>query len=480
MELIKRHYEKIILLALSLVSIFAVWRMTQIVETTKEVKDSDLEIRIPPPDQESLTEKLARYRKATEEKNAEAIAALNEDSDFADFLKTKMFRADYFIDANKISWEPFGFRDARWKNYFSDLLQIFNMAKCPECECGIPIYCFRNSHKCVICGVTLDTPPAKIRKRRRRTPEDLDGDGIPNDREKGFAMDENYAGDALLDADGDGFSNRFEIMVSNTDPRNPTSCPPLWRRLRFRGMSKVKLPIELTSVNVGKSNDPKTWTVSIESSERDLRTGRLKRQETECRIGETLKFEGRTYEVTNIETLMEKDTGGMERKRYAVTLKMVSGDEKYKSQLHELRLVFGQPVYSPDLRVVLEDIGCPEDADGKRYYARRGEKRDEAIYILRPGEAFEIGGTSDRGPGRNVIREFYKLESFDERNMVANLSRLQVRAGEDPTKDREGVPMIVTRNSDIEEDDWVTIPTDKPTGDSSQSGAPSRRRRTRE
>ena len=60
MELIKRHYEKIILLALSIVSVLAVWRMTEVLAKTKEVKESDLEINIPPADYVPLSEMLKK------------------------------------------------------------------------------------------------------------------------------------------------------------------------------------------------------------------------------------------------------------------------------------------------------------------------------------------------------------------------------------------------------------------------------------
>ena len=486
MELIKRHYEKIILLALSIISIFAVWRMTSIMEKTKEVKDSDLEIRIPPPDQVSLIQK-EKNRAELEKQHAAALAGrdaeaaqriaeelkqLDEDEDFKRYRATGKFDADTIIAARKLVWTK---AERRNPNYSSDLLRVFNMARCPECECGIPIYCFRISNKCPICGVHLDPPPARIRKRRRRTPEDLDGDGIPNDVEKSRGMDERYAGDALLDPDGDGFSSRYEILVSNTDPQSPTSHPPLWRRLRFKGMSKVKLDISITSVSPGKSADPKMWTVSIETKERDVRTGRLRTREQECRIGGKLMFEGRTYTVTNIEPLSEKDERGVERKSYAVTLKSTATGTGGASSLDELRLVFGQPTYSNDLRVVLEDIGVPADPDGKRYYVTRGNKT-EAVYILRRGGMFDIGGTSDRGPARNVVREFYRLDDFDERARTARLS-WRVRVGEFSAKDADGSDIIVTKDSGIEEDDWVTIPTDRPTTPASTGGTPSRRRR---
>ena len=485
MEFIKRHYEKLILLALSIVSAFAVWRMSEVIGETKNVKDSDLEIDIPAADQVSLKQKKAELDK----KNAELKAAraeankvksdenkekvkelegeikkLRDDNSFSDYLKTKEFDPQTLIAQTRLSWERSTPRSGDRKNYHSDLVDIFKMAECPHCHYGVPYYCFTTSHKCLICGGELKSPPAKIKKRRRPTPDDLDGDGINNDNEIRYGLDPKDPSDALLDADGDGFSNLYEINVSNTDPRNPTSCPPLWRRLRFKKMAKIKLPIQISGIDVGKNPDPKTWEASIKLEFRDPRTGKLRKREQDCKIGDTLNFDGRKYVLSSIERLFEKDDNGIERKKDIVTLKMVAENDRDKSETHELKLVFGQPVYSPDLRVVLEDIGVPADPDGMRYYAVRGG-RQEAVFELRRGEVFEMGGVSDRGSARNVPKVAYVLVDFDEKAKVAQLALARNRnnaGGEkESERDEQGVPMEVTWESYIVEDEWVFIPTDR-------------------
>ena len=501
MEFIKRHYEKLILLALSIISAFAVWRMSEVMSETKNVKDSDLEIDIPAADQVSLKQKKADLDKKSAELTAARAEAkkvksdenrdkvkelegevrkLRDDKDFSDFLKTREFDPQTMVAQTRLSWERSTPRSADRKNYHSDLVDIFKMAECPHCHYGVPYYCFTTSHKCLICGGELKSPPAKIKKRRKPTPDDLDGDGINNDNENRYGLDPKDPSDALLDADGDGFSNLYEINVSNTDPRNPTSCPPLWRRLRFKKMAKIKLPIQISGIDVGNNPDPKTWEASIKLEFRDPRTGKMRKREQDCKIGDTLRFDGRKYMLTSIERLFEKDDNGIERKKDVVTLKMIAEDESEKSQVHELKLIFGQPVYSPDLRVVLEDIGVPADSDGTRHYTVRGG-RQEAVFELRRGEVFEMGGISDRGSARNVPKTAYVLTDFDEKGKVAQLAsaRNRNRGGNDKEleRDEQGVPMEVTSESYIVEDEWVYIPSERPDNEKSKTNNAPRTRR---
>ena len=505
MEFIKRHYEKLILLALSIVSFLAVWHMSGVVSMTQAVRPEDLEIRIvPDADQVSLAQKSEKYeginrslndsKTTAEEKQKlrEEKKKLGEDKDFVDYYSaTNKYSSATIIEKSRLVWNRTVPHSAARKNYHTDLLEVFPMAICPHCNYGVPLYCFRkhedgSGNKCVICGELLKDPPQKIKKRRRLSPDDSDGDGITNDNEARYNLNAKDPGDALLDYDGDGFSNLYEINVSNTDPRNPTSCPPLWRRLRYRGLAKIKLPIQISSIDVN-SPDRKNWEASIKLEVRDPKTGRLRRREQDCKIGDTLNFDGRKYVVADIERQLEKDDRGVERKKDTVTLKMVAESETEKAQMHELKLVFGQPVYSPDLRVVLEDIGVPEEdvpddpnlsksEQVKRFYQVRGGKK-KAIFELRVGETFEMGGVSNSGSARNVPKETYKLKSFDEKAKVAQLSRVKNRNSDedDLDKDNQNVLMEVTADSYIVEDEWVAMPSDRPAEEKKQENT----RRTR-
>lgn len=481
MDFITRHYEKLILLALSVISILAVWHMTQVMEKTKEVKDSDLEIRIPPPDYKPLEQLEKDYAQAKKDK--EDLKPFEENADFTIFRTTGRFDAAKQIEDSKLKWQRAPARNKSWTHYSSDLVDIFKMAFCPHEKDkddlaipvhGIPYYCLTDSHQCVICGRELKSPPAKIKKRRMPTPDDIDGDGIPNSAELSAGLDPKDPNDALLDADGDGFSNRYEVVVG-TDPRNPTSCPPLWRRLRFKEMAKIELPIRLTGL-AGDSADPKEWEVAIKLGVRN-RQGRLVMRDRYYKIDDMLEFDGSKYRVKNIERGTAKDAHGTAKEKYTVTLEEVLEDGEGTPR--KLTMSYGEPTYSSDLRVVLEDIGVPADpVDGKRYWARGRNGREEAVFKLRRGELFEVQGTSNVGSARNVVPASYRLMNFDEIGKTATLAVGRVQEGENATLDPEQVPMIVTEFGFIEEEDWVIAPTDRP-DEKKNTGKDQRGRRNR-
>ena len=518
MEFIKRHYEKLILLALAVVTIYAVWNMSGVMNKTREeVRPEDLEILPLRADQVSLENRSLILKKAESDlettkrelKNAEKkletanrqlaakkddekvqekvneleseknklesdrnklegeIKRAKENAALVDYLATKKFAPEALIAQNRLQWAP-KYTGAQIDNH-CDLVRVLQMAECPHCNYVVPIYCFKNTHKCAICGKELKSPPDKIKKRRLDFDiNDSDGDGIPDEKEERYKMDPKDAADALLDPDGDGFSNRYEINSESNDgetnPLDPTSCPPLWRRLRFKRVARVKLPITISGIDVNSPNRD-NWEVSIKFDVRNPKTGRLVTNDSYYKVGDTFRFDGRKYMVSSIERKVEKDKD-TERRKDIVTLKMVPENESEKSQVHELTLVYGQPVFSSDERVVLEDVGVPEDptvqdefGDNRYYTLRRGKRK--AIFELRPGEVFEMGGVSDIGPAARVPKATYVLKSFDEKKKTAQLSRVRARGtnpDENLDNDEKGEPMVVTAAGFIEEEDRVALP----------------------
>lgn len=436
MEFLRRHYEKLILLALAIISIITVLHLVSIVGRTKEVKDSDLKIPTRQPDYEV------------------------HDAKSAEFVTPRLIAGTALLwpeSQGRIKDENGRPKDDDSNRNFSDLVKVFKMARCPHCSKIVPFYYF-SDRNCPECGKELKTPTnvGKPRRIRMITGDDSDGDGINDADEQRLGLNSGDPSDALFDMDGDGFSNLYEIE-NNFDPRIPNSCPPLWYRLRFRGVDRVELPIRLTSVDTGGQEDKNRWDALIKMQRRNSR-GQLIWRDSSYNIGDTLQFDGRDYRVAEmssdrkVQKVRNADGSEIEKTvdNSSVTLIETSNgdDEAKKVKPEKLVLTVGQPVYSPDRRVILEDIGIPADENGRR-----------PVYGLREGDKFTIGGIHGIPGGNRVIPLTLKLVRFDENAKTALLENARSRSGADASLDKNGMRMLVTAMSEIPEDLWVTPAT---------------------
>lgn len=419
MEFLKRHYEKLILLALSVISIITVLHLMSIVDRTKEVKDSDLKIPTRSPDYEA------------------------HDPESSDFNAAQLFGDTALVWRESQS----RLKDEESNNYFSDLVRVFKMARCPHCGKIVPFYYFSGKN-CPECGNELKTPVNTGRRRIRTISEDdSDGDGISDEDEKRYGLNQDDPADALFDADGNGFSNAYEVE-NNFDPRLPNNCPPLWYRLRVRGVDRVELPIRLTSVDTGGKSDPAGWDALIKLQRRNS-AGKLVWSDSSYSIGDQLNLGDRIYRVEKI-TVGGKESrdGGNAPEASTVLLREVLDDSGAASvKPEELLLVEGKPVYSPDSRIILEDIGVPADEKGQR-----------TVYALRVGDRFNIGGIPGTKGARAVAVQTFRLVKYDEKKQIAILEDVRSRAA-DPSLDKQGRQMAVTTASEIPEDMWVNAPS---------------------
>ena len=416
---------------------------------TKEIKDSDLKIPTRQPDYEV------------------------HDAKAADFVTPRL------ISDTALSWPESRSRlqDEDSRNVFSDLVKVFKMARCPHCGRIVPFYYF-SDRRCPECGKELKTPTniGKPRRIRMITGDDSDGDGISDVDEQRFGLNSGDPSDALFDMDGNGFSNLFEAE-NNFDPRMPNSCPPLWYRLRFRGVDRVELPIRLTSIDTGGQSDKSKWDALIKMQRRNSR-GQLIWRDSSYNIGDTLRFDGREYRVDSmsadrkVQKVRNSDGSEIEKtvdNSSLVLVEVLNGDEEAeKVQPEKLLLTVGQPVYSSDRRVILEDVGIPADENGRR-----------PVYGLREGDKFTIGGVPGVPGGNRVIPQTLKLVRFDENAQTALLENARSRSGADASLDKNGRRMLVTAMSEIPEDLWVTPPTVGEQNKNAEQNDPSQRRRPR-
>lgn len=392
MEFLKRNYEKVILFAFFLLFIgLMVWIM-RYVDVSSEVSEEDL-----------------NFRKAVADH-------VNVDANL------KELNPDWMWRNNNMDWRKSVARHKEDKalcNQFSDLVQMFPLAYCPSCKPTsqnvgldqkflIPRAAFGS--KCPRCLKDLDKVEEHKQTRvRRKSESDKDGDGIPNDKEKEFGLDENNTADALFDKDGDGFSNLYEFE-NGTDPRITTNHPPFWHRLVVLDIAERPLPFIAMGVNENDSKDKKKWEIQI-NEERPGRTRPISRF---LAIGDTIRIEKREYVIKDVESRFrteKKQVAGIEGgtdlrvniSRIFLEEVVDDSDLKHKKK-DKLVMTVGSQLKSSDKRPRFRDTGMPAD------------KQEFEVKI---GNTFRVG--LPRPTGRRSPFDEYKLVAVDAEKKTATL-----------------------------------------------------------
>lgn len=170
--------------------------------------------------------------------------------------------------------------------------------------------------------------------------------------------------DALYDMDDDGFPNIFESQ-QNTDINIATSHPPMYMRLHLLEFKETLLPFKLMLVNTnGGKKDPADWVIQIcENIKGKIKT-RFKYLNSRMTLDKT------PYTITKIEARHEdKRQGGSIVKIDKSKVYLKSKDGKYS-----ITMQVGKPIYSPNPKVVIEDLGT-----GKMYHV--GEDDIISMYL---------------------------------------------------------------------------------------------------
>ena len=415
MEFLKRHYEKLILLGLSLAFIATMFHVLSIIDRTREVKDSDLQIP-----------KFTADYQPKDPKNPD-------------------FDGDSLATRAAPRWAASKSRSVDCSDYSSDLVRTFEMARCPKCDMVIPFRPHFQNGKCPWCEQELKPPPDRPRARVGiRTAEDSDGDGIKDADEQKYGLNPQDPDDALQDNDGDGFSNLFEVE-QGFSPINAFSHPPLWMRLRFKGLDRVPLPIKFKGViNITdeNQNDKKKWEFQFNYP----RPPKPDRTGIES-LGDTIRIEKREYKLVDAELKQRRVKKANpkpgedpyetidESKLYLE--EVVEADSSGKTPVPD-KLVFtaGAVAYSSDRRLILEDVGVPE---------KEGER---PTLVLRPGDTFTFGNRRT-GTVKLVLKE------IDEEAKTALLNDASGKNA-NPELDARKKKMLVTAEGAIPSDMWVT------------------------
>ena len=461
MDFIKKHYEKVILLGLFVIFIGLMFLVQSVISSTREVKDKDLALPARRPDY------------------------VNEDAGDKKFDTAERWEASHF------DWQRKAHRE-KDELPVSDFVKSFSMAECPHCgsedESGkytmlIPVFHFNSTDKelgkCPECQNQLQPPlnidvvdyeykfyaadedkrlkTAEEEKKRQETEnqrqedeKDRDDDGLPNEVEERFGMDPNDRYDVRYDIDGDGFSNIFELE-NKTMPNDPKDHPPMWWRLQLKDIRQIELPVKFMALNDNANQDKNTWQLQFNYPDPNpRRAGRL--TSSYLRIGSTIKIEGKTYRVEDVERkIIERKRAGGNLDAKGELVEKIDESEVTLVEVakagvtpDKLKMVLNKTAYSSDRRPVLVDTGNIKNK--REYVLKVGDTLPIGLFATEKKE----GGLTAKERRREV--RFYRLKSVDIANMRVEMEEI-VRASdkkknnvkEETSGKKEVVPIIITK-----------------------------------
>ncbi len=301
MDILKKHYEKLILLLLLLIFIGLMFHVLSIVKQTGEIQDRHLRIPTREPD----------YK--TQDPNAEG------------------FDVDKIFQETSLSWVNPGPRSKSDSGVYTDLAYVFKIVKCPFCGKLIPRKYMDEMQVCPFCSNKEEGGANFV-----KPPEDVIVPAIPDELRQQYGLNSNDPDCDFYDLDGDGFSNVYEYMMQ-TDMGNPRIHPPLWHRLRVIEVGRIVLPEKFVLVNMMDSDDPKQWELQIDSSG----------MSNFYTIGMELEIDGRYFTIESVER--QAGAGPDKKDRFVATMKNTENGQT-------LRLATGEAIRSFSDKAVLQDV----------------------------------------------------------------------------------------------------------------------------
>lgn len=323
MQFLKRHYEKMILAVLLLLFIASLVYLIQIMESTNDVTKADLNIPTRAPDY--------------------------EETDF-----TKEAFTTKYIFMKDTQWNVSEARDPADKS-FTDLVIPFECARCPHCGRIVPLRDFKQEpHKCPVCNGELKTPPERARGPVViGTPDDSNGNGIPDLIEQKLGWDPRDPESGMSDMAGDGFSSVFKYKYFGSATgaaaiMNPKMHPPMYMRLHVVALRKTLLDVILKKVvPAGTKGDEFDIQLAVDNGQKTLFKV----------LNDKILLDKKQYEIVKVIpkfTKLQQGSVIVEKDESRIVLNSVDG--KYT-----LEMKVGEPVYSPNPKAIVRDDGIDEE-----------------------------------------------------------------------------------------------------------------------
>ena len=329
MELLKQHYEKIILGALLLGFILSLIYLLAMIDTAGNVTRDQLRFQAP--------------------------AGKYEVENFG----SEKFQIKHILGERGRWSDRVGKQQA---GLVTELASPYQGIRCSECKKIISRTYVQEHRKCPLCGKALAEPPEITETAQEIGGVDTDGDGMPDAYEDRMGFNKNDPGDASQDADGDGFSNLYEYLMG-TDPTDKKSFPGFEKRIYLKSIAKKTLPVQLTGVTVmpdpNDKNSKKFWDIGL----------RISRRNQSFSIGDEVTVAKKKYRIADAIYRTRDNQGGgvvVDEDDSIVILEPVDGGPK-------LELERGKRPLAPDYTAEIEDI-----CSGR-------------VFRVRPGDVFEVG-----------------------------------------------------------------------------------------
>lgn len=324
MDIIKKHYEKVVLGFLLLSFVVSLIYLLQIMSSTHDTSSGNSEAA----------------------KNTLVIQRQNQKYEFKhakeNFSITEQHKNLIWQERNGEGLIGYG---------RPGLAVPMKALRCSQCKKIMPWAQLRkNEMRCPFeaCSQDLRDPGEPEDYEKILSNFDSDADGMPDRYEIRLGLNPNSAEDADQDKDGDNFSNWFEYYCK-TNPNDIKGVPALDKMLFLSNIEVVKLPIKLTSISTFNPSDKSSYKIFITIMNHD----------SQMALGTTFTLLGKRYKIVDAVKRNTTEQGtSFSQKEDDSTIWIMPADSKDPSDRIEVRA--RKDVYDNKTRkAVIRDVRFP-------------------------------------------------------------------------------------------------------------------------